>query len=184
MIIAIEGNIGCGKTTQLNILQEKGFSIYKEPIDKWPLEEFYQDPSRWGFLLQVVILRTFVRGTEPLSIHERSPMSSKYVFWNNLVESGTVTALENSVFEDEYAEKAWKPNVLIYINKSPELCHKHIQNRNQPGDKSMQLEYLQTLDTKYENMFNVFDGEKYEINGSQSVENVHKDIMNILNKYE
>ena len=98
MIIAIEGNIGCGKTTQLSILEKQGYSIYKEPIDKWPLDEFYQDPSRWGFLLQVVVLRTFIKGTEPISIHERSPMSSKYVFWNNLVESGIVTSLEDPVF--------------------------------------------------------------------------------------
>jgi deoxyadenosine/deoxycytidine kinase len=184
MIIAIEGNIGCGKTTQLSILEKQGYSIYKEPIDKWPLDEFYQDPSRWGFLLQVVVLRTFIKGTEPISIHERSPMSSKYVFWNNLVESGIVTSLENSVFEDEYNEKAWEPDVLIYLNKNPELCHKHIQNRNQPGDSTMQLDYLETLNEKYNNMYRICKQDKYEIDGSQTVENVHKEIMTILNKYE
>ena len=180
MIIAIEGNIGCGKSTQLDLLETKNFNIYKEPIDSWPLQEFYDDPSRWGFLLQIVILRTFLKGTHPLSIHERSPLSSKYIFWKNLVDSNIVTKLEDTVYQKEFDLTGWSPDVMIYIETSPDLCKKHIETRTQPGDKDISLDYLKMLDNNYTEMFNNYEGTKYKIDGSQSIENVHMEIMEII----
>ena len=52
----IDGNIGCGKTTQLKILENIGFNVRYEPIEDWPLDLFYSDMERWGFLFQIVVL--------------------------------------------------------------------------------------------------------------------------------
>ena len=54
--IVIDGNIGAGKTTQLNRIEKLGFRVVKEPIEQWPLDLFYSDPERWGFLFQMVRL--------------------------------------------------------------------------------------------------------------------------------
>ena len=180
MIIAIEGNIGCGKSTQLDILEDKNFKIYKEPIDSWPLQEFYDDPSRWGFLLQIVILRTFVKGTHPISIHERSPLSSKYIFWKNLVDSNIVTKLEDTVYQTEFNLTGWKPDIFIYIESTPEICKKHIETRTQPGDKDISLEYLKTIHDNYEELYEHYEGTKYKIDGSKSIEEMNQDILEIL----
>ena len=180
MIIAIEGNIGCGKSTQLELLKTKKFNVYKEPIDSWPLQEFYDNPSRWGFLLQIVILRTFIKGTHSLSIHERSPLSSKYIFWKNLVDSKIVTKLEDTVYQTEFNLTGWAPDIMIYIETSPELCKKHIETRTQPGDKDISLEYLQTLDKNYEQMYNDHEGPKYKINGSQTIQEIQHEIIDII----
>ena len=180
MIIAIEGNIGCGKSTQLELLQTKNFNVYKEPIDSWPLQEFYDNPSRWGFLLQIVILRTFVKGTHPLSIHERSPLSSKYIFWKNLVDSKIVTKLEDTVYQTEFDLTGWSPDVMIYIETTPELCKKHIENRTQPGDKDISVDYLKLLDHNYDEMYKNHEGTKYKIDGSQSIDQIQKTIIDII----
>jgi deoxyadenosine/deoxycytidine kinase len=58
MKIVIDGNIGAGKTTQLNFLKNMGARVFKEPIEEWPLKEFYEDPKRGIFPLQMAVLRT------------------------------------------------------------------------------------------------------------------------------
>ena len=181
--ISLEGNIGCGKTTQLKILEGQKYKVFKEPIEKWPLDAFYQDPSRWGFLLQVVVLRTYYQDAG-LSIHERSPLSSKEIFWKNLVDSKVVTELEDRVYADEYEDKGWEPDVMIFIDKSPEMCKKHINNRAQPGDEDMDLSYLVSVDKYYHEMYKNFRGDKYKIDGSKCVQSIHKEIKDIVSKYE
>jgi hypothetical protein len=56
MKIVIDGNIGAGKTTQLNLLESKGFKVHREPIEKWPLELF---PQEVGSHLSIDYLRNF-----------------------------------------------------------------------------------------------------------------------------
>ena len=64
LVFAIEGNIGAGKSTFLNIL-DKGlngdFEFYPEPVSAWRniangrvnlFEMMYNDPIRWGFSFQ------------------------------------------------------------------------------------------------------------------------------------
>ena len=56
--IVIDGNIGSGKTTQLDLLEQQGkYNIKKEPIEKWPLDLYYSDPKRWGFLFLIFTKR-------------------------------------------------------------------------------------------------------------------------------
>jgi deoxyadenosine/deoxycytidine kinase len=82
MKIVIDGNIGSGKTTQLDILTNENFQVVKEPIEKWPLDLFYSDPERWGFLFQLIILQTLqCLPTDDMVIYERCPLSSKEIFW-------------------------------------------------------------------------------------------------------
>ena len=54
--IAIEGNIGSGKTTQLQRLSKLGFETVPEPIEKWPLELFGENPQKYALPLQLSVL--------------------------------------------------------------------------------------------------------------------------------
>jgi deoxyadenosine/deoxycytidine kinase len=47
--VVIDGNIGSGKTTQLGLLEKKGYMVRREAIHDWTLDEFYADPARWAF---------------------------------------------------------------------------------------------------------------------------------------
>ena len=58
MKIVIDGNIGAGKTTQLSLLKRLGARVFKEPIEEWPLKEFYANPKKGIFPLQMAVLRT------------------------------------------------------------------------------------------------------------------------------
>jgi len=175
MKIVIDGLIGAGKSTQVGIIHKKlGIPVVREPIEEWPLELFYSDPRRWGFMMQVAVLNSFVKFRDVDGIFERSPESTRSVFWQNLVDSGIVTQKEDEIFQKLFKNLEWKPDVTILIEKDPELCYEHIQKREQEGDSGVTLEYLKKLN-KYYNGFkskNVF-----VVNGNQSIEDVSQEIL-------
>jgi len=181
MKIVIDGLIGAGKSTQVDILSKiTGKSVIKEPIGDWPLDLFYKDPSRWGFMMQVAVLNSYVKMKESSGIFERCPQSTHDIFWQNLVESKVVTADENKIFEKLYKYHSWNPDVIIFIDKSPEKCYEHIQSRNQTGDTGVSMDYLNSLDVLYTKHFKNNDN-IHVIDGNQSIPDVTRDILKIIN---
>lgn len=181
MKIVIDGLIGAGKSTQVDILSKiTGKSVIKEPIGDWPLELFYKDPSRWGFMMQVAVLNSYVKMKESSGIFERCPQSTHDIFWQNLVESKVVTADENTIFEKLYKYHSWNPDVIIFIDKSPEKCYEHIQSRNQTGDTGVSMDYLKSLDVLYTKHFKNND-KIHVIDGNQTIPDVTRDILKIIN---
>lgn len=176
MKIVIDGLIGAGKSTQVDILSKKlNISAVREPIDEWPLDLFYSDPTRWGFLMQVAVLNSFVKFRHTHGIFERSPESTRCVFWNNLVDSGVVNRAENEVFQKLYENLSWEPDVTILIDKAPELCFEHIQGRSQAGDSGVSLEYLKRLNSYYQDFKNTPG--VIVIDGNRSISEISEDII-------
>lgn len=172
--IVIDGNIGSGKTTQLKLFSNEGFSVQCEPIQEWPLEKFYSDKSRWAFLLQMSILKSFIKNDA--QIWERSPESSKEVFWKMLRNKGIGTDEEDDVYSFFYNQVgAWTPDVHIYIRTSPEICYKRISDRCQEGDHKISIEYLQKVHEYYESYIST-KSNVIIINGDQTPEKIQDDI--------
>ena len=71
VVFSIEGNIGCGKTTLLKILEKElpTVSIINEPLGEWEsiggkvnlLDQYYKNPERWGLTFQQFTLFTRAR---------------------------------------------------------------------------------------------------------------------------
>lgn len=152
MHIVIDGNIGSGKTTQLDLLEQKGWSVKREPLDKWPLELFYTDMSRWALLLQMRILQTLQPAAHTPTVYERCLLSTRHVFWEYLLNKGLVRPEEDQVYTEAYEKYYWVPDLYIYLRKSPEIAYEHIRKRHQTGDASVTLDYLKDLDRLYEKM--------------------------------
>jgi deoxyadenosine/deoxycytidine kinase len=187
MRIVIDGNIGAGKTTQLGLLEKIGYTVRREAIDDWPLEEFYADPARWSFLLHTGILLTNQPGDEdlPLTLFERSLMSSRWVFWEVLKAQGHVTVKEDEIYSKLYEKHAWHPDLFIYLDKSPERCLEHIQGRYQPGDQgAITLDYLQKLDVEYKKMLSTLPCKVLVVDADRSAEKIHDEIYRHIVDYE
>jgi deoxyadenosine/deoxycytidine kinase len=174
----VDGNIGSGKTTQLNLLEAKGYRVKREPIEDWPLELYYTDPARWGLSFQLTVLQSHSQLIDDpnLCIYERYPGSGTRVFWP-LMEK---TAGEDSVYKHAFELQGWEPDIFIWINTPPTKCYENITRREQSGDKSVSTDYLEQLHLKYEEMFEKLDCTKFKINGDQSIEKVHEEIMKII----
>jgi deoxyadenosine/deoxycytidine kinase len=146
MRICIDGNIGVGKSTILGRLKDLGYKVFPEPIDEWPLDLFYSDPSRWGFTLQLAILKN-QRCTD--GIHERCAKTSRDIFWQAQLNAGSVTDTEDMLYRFFVDKHGWEPDIHIVLRAPPEHCLRNIHKRTQTGDTSVTLEYLETIDRLY-----------------------------------
>lgn len=178
--IVIDGNIGSGKTTQLKLLSKCGYEIHCEPINDWPLKLFYENKERWSFLLQMSILKSFMNKAKSGGVWERSPESSKEVFWKMLRDKGIGTDEEDTVYTYFYKENAWSPHVHIYIRTEPDECHHRILTRTQEGDKKISLDYLKEVHTYYESYIATKPDVKI-IDGKKSPEEIHAEILECIN---
>lgn len=149
MKIVIDGSIGAGKTTILKMLQERGYKVVMEPIDEWPLEEFYKDPERWTFLLQMSILKSF-SNRDSDTIHERCMQTSYKVFFEMLKEIYTFHPKEIEIYDYFYEKHKWTPDIHIYLKASPEKCYENIHKRSQTGDSYVDIGYLRKLNFHYD----------------------------------
>lgn len=179
MKIVIDGNIGSGKTTQLDLLEKKGWSVKREPIDEWPLELFYKDKSRWALLLQMKILQT-LRPIHGTVIYERCLLSTRHVFWEYLAQKKLIRSEENDVYCVQYDKDAWYPDIYIFLSKKPEVAYEHIKKRKQAGDSGVTLEYLKDLDELYKNMIMKVPCRVHVINAHKTPEEIHKEILSVL----
>lgn len=183
--VVIDGNIGSGKTTQLGLLEKRGWRVRREPIDEWPLEEFYKDPKRWAFYFHMVILQTLrpVKTPETV-IYERSLLSSRWVFWPVLLKKDVVTKQEDATYAKFYDQYAWYPDLYIFLTKDLDLAWEHIQKRHQAGDTGVTLEYLKELGEEYQKLIRNVPCRVYIVNANRSVEEIHKEICGILSDHE
>ena len=86
MKIVFDGNIGCGKSSILKLIQNNKpieMNIYNEPLYDWSkwLELFYSDMNKYSFGFQMRVLKSHLDKKDILNgIFERSPLSCQKVF--------------------------------------------------------------------------------------------------------
>lgn len=187
MKIAIEGNIGCGKTTVIKSLNDSiRIPIFLEPLHKWNemLTLFYKDPAKWAFPFNLEVISSFhewKNNTFP-AIYERSPLSCRHVFTQLNHDTGHIHELELSVFDKIYKELAWKPEAIIYIRTDPNICSNRMAERARECEKELPIEYIQMVHDKYEDMIrNKTDGIiVFIVDGNNSREEVFKQVESIV----
>jgi deoxyadenosine/deoxycytidine kinase len=179
--VVIDGNIGSGKTTQLNLLEKKGWTVKREPIEKWPLDLFYKDKSRWALLLQLKIFQTLQPiKTKGSVIYERCLLSTRHVFWEHLLQKKLVLPEEDEVHSFVYEKEVWYPDIYIFLSKEPEKALEHIKKRKQTGDSGVSLEYLKDLDRLYKEMIKNVPCKVHVIDAHQTPEEIHSQILSLL----
>lgn len=167
--IAIEGNIGVGKTTLLNNLQmctpsESPYHFYTEPVGEWAffLERFYKDRSRWACPLQLQVLKSFVEREKATStvarIDERSPLASVHVFIELQRLDGILSPEEAKLFADFFELTLPKPTAIVYLESSPDQCYTRMQNRGRSAEREVPLDYLCKVHSRYEDLVRGVEG--------------------------
>lgn len=164
MIISVCGNIGCGKTTVLNLLSERGYKCHLEGIKDWGalLEKSYEDPKTYSlaFQLRIISEQTLQREhiltlSNPQVFIERSSEDGRNVFLNAKFAQGYV----DQVMVDEFDR--WvnihhmgiHPDYTFYLRTTPEQAYDRIMKRHQVGDDFIDVGYLQLLHELYDNYY-------------------------------
>ena len=168
MHIAIAGNIGSGKTTLTGLLAKHlNYDTLYESTDNNPyLNSFYEDMRRWSFNLQIYFLHTRfkqvldIQRAEKNVIQDRTLYEDAYIFAPNLHDMGLMNTrdFENylSIFE-LLASFIKYPDLLIYLRGSVPTLVKQIQKRGREYENTIRLDYLSSLNQRYEDWIDNYD---------------------------
>lgn len=162
MIVAICGLIGTGKSTLVNKLaNNNGYTTFEEPVDNNPfLVDYYKDPARWSFTLQVYYL--WERYKQAQEAHMKS-LNGETVILDSTIYSDMAFALlqrQSGYFtKDEYATylnmhkiiaaQTAYPDVLFFLQLSTEETAERIKMRSRDCESGIPIKYLEDLSAAY-----------------------------------
>lgn len=192
--VAIAGNIGAGKTTLTGLLgKHYGWDTQYEDATTNPyLSDFYNDMKRWSFNLQIYFLNSryqqvlSIRNGDRTVIQDRTIYEDAYIFAPNLHEMGLMEERDFNNYFDLFktmSSQVSAPDLLIYLKSDISTLVSHIQNRGRDYEGSMSLDYLKSLNTRYENWIkNYTEGKLLIINTTNlDFQNVPEDFGKIIN---
>jgi deoxyadenosine/deoxycytidine kinase len=192
MRIAIEGNIGAGKSTILAELARRGWATWQEPVDSWDLEGFYSDPSRYAFEFSLGVLLSFCRmrpadGDESAALLvERCPLACRHVFTQLLFNDGHLTQTQWAAFKECADLLSWAPDAVVYVDVPAEVCLRRIAERGRRCEAAVDVQYLRRLEFQYDTLFKFAVPVVHRVDGTapdvvDRVESVIRDICNNCN---
>jgi len=152
--IAIEGNIGVGKTTLAKFLANhfNGSLLLEEFAENKFLKLFYKTKdyafhSEMQFLLDRSLqMNTFFDQDHPIVFSDFHIEKSLVFSMMNLSKSNysIVENIHQSLFNNFP-----KPDMLIFLDSSIEHISKNIKSRNRDFEKDLGIEYLENLIQNY-----------------------------------
>ncbi|MDP2423524.1 MAG: deoxynucleoside kinase [Bacteroidales bacterium] len=166
--IAIAGNIGSGKTS-LSELLSKHFvwEAHYEDVESNPyLHSFYEDMQRWSFNLQIYFLNSRfrqivnIRNSGKTVVQDRTIYEDAHIFAPNLHAMNLMSTRDfdnyRSLF-DLMSSFIKPPDLLIYLRASVPTLVQQIQKRGREYENSIRLDYLRSLNERYEAWISGYD---------------------------
>ncbi|MEM6630369.1 MAG: deoxynucleoside kinase [Bacteroidota bacterium] len=195
MHIAIAGNIGAGKTTLTNLLSRyfNFEALYEENEDNPYLLDFYSDMQRWSFHLQISFLHSRLKKVIQIQqeqrdvIQDRTIYEDAQIFAPNLHSMGLLSTRDYTNYKDLFeliAGLIQPPDLLIYLRSSIPTLVEQIQDRGRAFEDSLRLDYLKSLNERYEAWYESYDiGKKMEIDvGKVNFRDNPEDLGIIINR--
>jgi len=167
-LVLVAGNIGTGKTSLAERLGERlGWkTAYESVIDNPYLSDFYQNMDAWSFHLQVYFLGHRAQQHLELvsennsAIADRSIYEDVKIFARALYQQGSLSERDYRSYQRVFkliADHLPEPDLLIYLIAPPEILQKRIEERGRKIESGISLEYLQLLDSFYDDWMSTFN---------------------------
>jgi deoxyadenosine kinase len=158
--IGIAGLIGAGKTTLATALgQHLDLEVHFEPvIDNEYLDDFYRDTKRYAFAMQIYLLnRRFQQHQEIIwrqcgGVQDRT-IYEDAIFAKTLRDLGLMDPRDYETYVTLFRNMSnfmCRPNVIIYLDVTPEKSLERIKLRDRGCETSVSLDYLTRLYANYE----------------------------------
>ncbi len=156
--IAIEGNIGAGKSTLAKLLAERTGARYlpEHFEDNAFLHSFYEDQNRYAFPLELSFLEERFRQIKEATL-KNEPLISDYLWEKSLVFARVnLSGEELRLFERIYTVLSSQlpvPEIVIYLHRPTERLLAHIERRGRGFEQNIPQEYLAKVGAGYRDFF-------------------------------
>jgi len=159
--IAIEGVIGVGKTSLAGLLAERlNANLTLEQSEDNPyLEDFYRDPQRFAFQLQLFFLITRYRQLQNIPQRDlfHNHLIADYVFAKDKIFAHLNLERRDLLLYEKVAtlmeKELPKPDLVIYLQSSTERLIEHIRKRNRKYERNISTDYIRQLNEAYNAFF-------------------------------
>jgi deoxyadenosine/deoxycytidine kinase len=209
-VILMAGMIGTGKSTYAEFLSEQlGSEIfYESVVDNPILPDYYKNPKRWAFPLQIYFLNTRFKTirqarTSPDNVLDRS-LYEDLIFAELNFDSGNMTQLELDTYKDlletmmNEIEKMPKSrsDLLIYLDSDLETVLDRIRQRGRSYEQIEEnpelFAYYKTLHAKYKDWIKAYDktpvlvieSNQYDIFNPEDQKSILTLVTNELNRLD
>ncbi len=159
--IAVEGPIGVGKSSLVNLLSERmGALKVLEKVQENPfLAHFYTDRRQYAFQTQMFFLMS--RYNQLVQLKQMDLFSlntvSDYIFQKDRIFAYmNLSDPELELYEQVYAilnERIVTPDLVIYLQASSEVLMQRILGRGRPYEKNISRNYVEDVNEAYEYFF-------------------------------
>jgi deoxyguanosine kinase len=159
--IAIEGCIGAGKTSLVNLLGKQfDAQVVRELDSENPfINKFYQDRDSFGFQTQVFFLLN--RYKQYMGLSQRDLFSSvvlvDYLFHRDrLFASLNLKDQELKLYDQIYSllsSKVPTPDLVIFLQASTDILRSRVEKRGREYEAFMDPSYLDSVNKLFNNYF-------------------------------
>jgi len=167
-LILVAGNIGSGKTSLTERIGERlgWHTAYESVSDNPYLADYYRDMKSWSFHLQIFFLghramQHMEMWNDPRSaIIDRSIYEDAFVFARALHHMGNLNERDYQTYKtvfDIVVRKLPPPSLLVYLKAPVSILMKRIQSRGRDIETGIQPEFLELLESYYEDWIRNFD---------------------------
>ncbi|HEX6791591.1 MAG TPA: deoxynucleoside kinase [Candidatus Krumholzibacteria bacterium] len=159
--IAIEGNIGVGKTSLSRLIVRRlGGRLVEDRVEDNPfLERFYEDAGAYAFQTQLVFLMN--RYKQQLSLRQNDLFADLVVFdyvfardriFANVILGDDELALYERV-ATELEAKVAGPDLAVYLQASASVLFDRVQMRGRDYERALSRDYLDALNDAFNHYF-------------------------------
>ena len=189
--IAVEGPIRVGKSTLANIVADRlNAQRVLEPEDNAFLRPFYEGETGAGFQAQFAFL---IRRFEQLQRLEVGPKSRKTVVADYIFEKDKIFAYINlsdaeldvyNRYYQYFREQLPVPDLVIYLQASPEVLKKRLRKKNAPAEISVSDDYIEEVVRAYEHFFFHYSSSDLLVVNTNDIDFVehHSDLQELLRR--
>ena len=156
--IAIEGNIGAGKTSLANLMSDEFNArvILERFADNAFLPKFYTDKERFAFPLEMSFLadryQQLIDDLAQFDLFKNLIVSDYYIFKSLIFAQVTLQkeeyTLYRKIFDIMYKEIV-KPDLYIYLYQNTNRLLDNIKKRGRDYEQNIEASYLQKIHDGY-----------------------------------
>jgi deoxyguanosine kinase len=157
--IAVEGNIGAGKTTLVHKLSRdiSASIILEQFAGNIFLEKFYADPEKYAFQLETGLLTDRFNQLKTDQKPDQATLISDYYFGKGLVFAKINLPPEQfelflNLYEN-FSAQLLQPDIILYLHNTIPNLQKNIRERGRTYEQKISDTYLQKITAGYESLF-------------------------------